>query len=53
MQVVFKNDKVVPFNLCVSRIGILDIDRSVRKSAVTKCVIDADDIFMLQTIVPA
>ena len=50
MEVVFKNEQIILLYFRISRVGVLDVNRSVCEGAVTKRMIDADDILLRQSI---
>ena len=50
MKVVSENEQIILLYFCIRRVGVLYSNRSVRKRAVTKGVIDADDILLWQPV---
>ena len=50
MKVVFENEQIVLLYFCIRRVGVLYSNRTARKRAVTKGVIDTDDILLWQPI---
>src|SRR5215831_18725976 len=50
MELVLEDHQVALFNLCIRRVGVLNVNRSVREGAVTKRMINADDILLRQSV---
>src|SRR4029077_6629323 len=50
VKVVFENEQVILLYFCIRRVGVLYSNRSVRKRAITKGVIDADNILLRQPV---
>src|SRR5216117_1800604 len=50
LKVVFENDEIVLFYLCIGRVSVFYVHRSACERAVTKRVVDADDVSLRQRI---
>ncbi len=50
VKVVFENEQIILLYFCIRRVGVLYSNRSIRKRAITKGVIDTDDILLWQTV---
>ena len=50
LKVVLENDEIVLFYLCIRRVGVLYVDRSVGERAVTERVINADDVLLGKSV---
>src|SRR4030095_671702 len=53
MKVVLENDQIILLYFCICRVGVLYSNRPIRKGAVTKRVIDANDILLRQSVARA
>ena len=50
VKIVFERDQIILLDLCVCRVGVLNVNRSIGERAVTQRVIDADDILLWKRI---
>src|SRR6266566_2310516 len=50
LKVVFENDEIVLFYLCIGRVSVFYVNRSVCERTVTKRVVDADDVSLRQRV---
>ena len=50
VKVVFENEQIILLYFCIRRVSVLYSNRSIRKRAITKGVIDADNILLRQPV---